>query len=363
MSESISGSTSESRLFNLDDEKTDWIRSACRQFRILIIGRANAGKTTILQKVCNTTELPVVYNTKGKEIDPVILEASASRGLHNIEDEMVFKSNPGFVFHDSRGFEAGGIEELNKVKSFIERRSKENWLPNKLHAIWYCIPVDDSRPFTTAENWFFSECGTGEVPVIVIFTKFDALDIKAFVALRKEGRSRIEARELASQRAASSFEEVHLETLAAFPYSPKGHVYLRNMNKEGHDCGDLVERTAAALDDETLRQLFVSSQRNNMEVCIRYALKSASRTIEQGTGKLIKIDLEDNLKEMIRSILRWFPHYFVSRVPNDIGRDCRSFVMRYYGRNPIGVFIATDCGQPPNVVIIPTDLRVVVYGL
>ncbi|KAG8855108.1 hypothetical protein FRB91_002631 [Serendipita sp. 411] len=309
MSESISGTTSEDPLFNLDDEKTDWIRSACRRFRILIIGRANAGKTTILQKVCNTTELPVVYNTEGKEIDPVILEASASRGLHNIEDEMVFKSNPGFVFHDSRGFEAGGIEELNKVKLFIESRSKEAWLPNKLHAIWYCIPVDDSRPFTTAENWFFSECGTGEVPVIVIFTKFDALDTKAFIALRKEGKSRIEARELASQCAVSSFEEVHLETLSTFPYSPKGHVYLRNMNKEGYDCGDLVEQTAAALDDETLRQLFVSTQRNNLEVCIRYALESALGTIEQGIGKPIKIVSEDNFKEMIRIILRWFPQY------------------------------------------------------
>ena len=31
------------------------------KFRVLIIGRANAGKTTILQKVCDTTDSPVVY--------------------------------------------------------------------------------------------------------------------------------------------------------------------------------------------------------------------------------------------------------------------------------------------------------------
>ncbi len=30
-------------------------------FRILIIGRANAGKTTILQRVCDTTESPTIY--------------------------------------------------------------------------------------------------------------------------------------------------------------------------------------------------------------------------------------------------------------------------------------------------------------
>jgi hypothetical protein len=31
------------------------------KFRVLIIGRANAGKTSILQKVCDTTESPEVY--------------------------------------------------------------------------------------------------------------------------------------------------------------------------------------------------------------------------------------------------------------------------------------------------------------
>ena len=33
------------------------------QFRVLIIGRANAGKTSILQRVCDTTESPEIYRT------------------------------------------------------------------------------------------------------------------------------------------------------------------------------------------------------------------------------------------------------------------------------------------------------------
>ena len=33
------------------------------QFRVLIIGRANAGKTSILQRVCDTTESPVIYKS------------------------------------------------------------------------------------------------------------------------------------------------------------------------------------------------------------------------------------------------------------------------------------------------------------
>ena len=43
------------------------IRAECPQFRILIIGKANAGKTTILRKVCNVKPdtKPIVYDAKG----------------------------------------------------------------------------------------------------------------------------------------------------------------------------------------------------------------------------------------------------------------------------------------------------------
>ena len=36
-------------------------------FRILVIGRANAGKTTLLKRVCNTTEDPYIYD-EGKNL-------------------------------------------------------------------------------------------------------------------------------------------------------------------------------------------------------------------------------------------------------------------------------------------------------
>jgi hypothetical protein len=37
------------------------------KFRVLVLGRANAGKTTILQRVCETTESPKIYR-RGKEV-------------------------------------------------------------------------------------------------------------------------------------------------------------------------------------------------------------------------------------------------------------------------------------------------------
>jgi hypothetical protein len=51
---------------------------------------------------------------------------------------MIFEDNPGFIFHDSRGFEAGGAREVKLVQQFIEQRSKARNVNKQLHAIW-CV--------------------------------------------------------------------------------------------------------------------------------------------------------------------------------------------------------------------------------
>jgi septin family protein len=46
------------------------IRRLCPQFRILVIGKANAGKTTILRKVCKAKAdaKPVIRDAEGREV-------------------------------------------------------------------------------------------------------------------------------------------------------------------------------------------------------------------------------------------------------------------------------------------------------
>ena len=44
------------------------LRATYTRFRILVIGRANAGKTTLLQRVCNTTEDPCIYDENDKNM-------------------------------------------------------------------------------------------------------------------------------------------------------------------------------------------------------------------------------------------------------------------------------------------------------
>jgi hypothetical protein len=59
------------------------------------------------------------------------------RGEHEIEHELAFSSHYGYIFHDSRGFEAGEETELRIVQDFVLRRSQEQRMNNRLHAIWF----------------------------------------------------------------------------------------------------------------------------------------------------------------------------------------------------------------------------------
>jgi hypothetical protein len=44
------------------EEEAAKLRAKYTRFRILVIGRANAGKTTLLKRVCDTTEEPSIYD-------------------------------------------------------------------------------------------------------------------------------------------------------------------------------------------------------------------------------------------------------------------------------------------------------------
>jgi len=58
----------------------------------------------------------------------------------------VFSNHKGYVFHDSRGIECGGIEELETLREFIQRKASANQLQSRIHAIWFgvlCTNDDD----------------------------------------------------------------------------------------------------------------------------------------------------------------------------------------------------------------------------
>ncbi|KAL4075135.1 hypothetical protein V8B97DRAFT_2022181 [Scleroderma yunnanense] len=216
-------------------------------FRILVSSRSNAGKTTLLQHICNTTELPEVFNSEGKKIQ---VTNCSQRGEHNIEDELIFQSNTGFIFHDSRGFEAGSEEEVVLMKNFLTDCAATMKLE------MYCIPLTDSeRPIVAAEELFFNECNTGNVPVVVVLTKADAMELEAIGQLRDKGSIVKEARSQAGELAKQLLAE--LKT---------------NMNKANANCGPLLRCTTNALDDMELQQLVISTQQVNFNLNILFGI-------------------------------------------------------------------------------------------
>jgi len=247
-------------------------RYQCPHFRILVIGRANAGKTTILEKVCAVAKgtQPIIYDKNGEQMLPSMIHLipSAERGMHNIEDQITYQGS-NFIFHDSQGFESGATEELEMAWEFIEKRAAETELKNHLHAIWYCIPMDSPRPILPTELEFFAK-GTGKVPLVAIFTKFDGQIINEYVNLSnldiedKWGKAR--------ENAETTFQTVYLAKVMTTQHPPKGYVQLEDMDLPEKDCPELTQTTADAIDDDIIHQLFVSTQMNNLDLCVESAL-------------------------------------------------------------------------------------------
>ncbi|KAG6913273.1 hypothetical protein DXG01_008235, partial [Tephrocybe rancida] len=153
-----------------DIEAASKLRDKYTHFRILVIGRANAGKTTLLKRVCNTTEEPCIYDDEGKNL----------RGIHDINRPFSFASNPKFIFHDSPGFEAGDEAQLKTVQEFIKKCAKATEVHDQLHAIWFCFAPDVSRFLLNLEMDFFNQERAGKAPAIAVFTKFDDFTNQVF---------------------------------------------------------------------------------------------------------------------------------------------------------------------------------------
>ncbi|KAJ7889037.1 GTP-binding protein [Mycena leptocephala] len=245
------------------------LRSKCPHFRILVIGRANAGKTTILKKVCNSIEDPEIFSPSGGKVGHTRL----NRGLHDIENQLIFKSNRQFIFHDSRGFESGSLSEMESVKSFINKRAKRTELREQLHAIWYCLPTDTDRPLLEADVEFFNKYGSGSVPVVAIFTKCDGLITRAFNELRLKGSSIGQANKNSADVAAAMLQTNFIAPLLATKFRPSDHLQAANMQGNSGNCSELIEKTANVLSDDTLKLLFVSVQQNNLDLCTRNAVQ------------------------------------------------------------------------------------------
>ncbi|KAH9012451.1 hypothetical protein EDB84DRAFT_1405616 [Lactarius hengduanensis] len=230
------------------------------KFRVLIVGRADAGKTSILQRVCDTTDSPVIF--RGNE--EVQLDPSMDRGENSIEDELVFSNHENYIFHDSCGFEAGSNDELAIVQEFIRQRSGRSRLQERLHAIWFCIPMDNQRPELDL-RYFKDICPDRNVPVIAVFTKYDQFLRNVKMHLEDYGNT-----DNVSDEAERQFKEHYLRHLddgvrfvrLESPSSPCTDPLVKEMHRPETRCDALLEKTAEALNEDVGTLMLSAAQRD-----------------------------------------------------------------------------------------------------
>ncbi|KAM5341869.1 hypothetical protein ACJ41O_014900 [Fusarium nematophilum] len=153
---------------------------SCDKFRILVIGKAGVGKSTICSNVFGVPpeKTGVSHRTVGTKKEKV---------WHPITFP---GENENLVLHDSGGFEAGDLKCVDEIHSFIKYRRQQPNLADQLHCIWYCISCRSNRPIESAEKEFFLNADVGDIPVVVVFTQFDTLVDDHFCQLRRRQRNR-----------------------------------------------------------------------------------------------------------------------------------------------------------------------------
>ncbi|KAJ7022201.1 hypothetical protein C8F04DRAFT_971751 [Mycena alexandri] len=244
------------------------------KFRVLIAGRANAGKTTILQRVCDTTESPETYRMVDGERTKVESKTSHAplriRGEHNITDELEFSNHNGYVFHDSCGLENGSTKELKTLQEFVCQHAEKKSLREQLHVIWYCIPMDDHRPGLNVDPLHALQIDNN-VPVIAVFTKLDAFRRNTRMDLEDEEQAGDDLDMLTNQRCKEIFQRECLDKIGdTTPF-----VLLEGMNDPAAHCDELIQTTAEALDSGTVTLMLLAVQTKNLELSVQRAVQKS----------------------------------------------------------------------------------------
>ncbi|KAG1805275.1 hypothetical protein EV424DRAFT_1544433 [Suillus variegatus] len=162
------------------------------RFRILVIGETGVGKSSLISHVFGVEDMIYLHGA-------------------SIDHEFISPQNDNFVLHSSKGF--GLRDNLETIRDFIDRR--RNMSP-ELHAIWLCLetPLTGKCLLDMRTKEFLTlKCSgiLGNVPVIVVLTKYDRLVDRIQLTLDKtslEGLSDEAIQELAKVKAEVELQDI-----------------------------------------------------------------------------------------------------------------------------------------------------------
>ncbi|KZP07225.1 hypothetical protein FIBSPDRAFT_804219 [Athelia psychrophila] len=208
---------------------TTVILTECPRFRILVIGKSGAGKSSLINTAFRVQQDDGQANV-----------ANMAAGVHEINREIICKANQQFVLHDSQGFEGGEANNLAIVQTFLKDRGASVDISEQVHAVWLCLPIPTTggRILETGIEKFLkmkTSGKLGKMPIIAVFTKYDLLLTRT--------------RRLGSKDPGKDADKV-LETTCIAPLRKlvKDSIpHSTVSNKQGHEktLQDLIELTKA----------------------------------------------------------------------------------------------------------------------
>ncbi|KAJ7915739.1 hypothetical protein B0H13DRAFT_1610140, partial [Mycena leptocephala] len=172
-----------------------------------------------------------------------------------------------YVFHDSRGFESGSTNEMELIQTSVRDRSQRRKLRERLHAIWFGnLSTRMVCHASISISVFDSVC---EVPVIAVFTKYEAFKRNVRMDLEDEAAGELDDIEGRTHHESQRRFETHwLKPLGESPT----FVRLEEMNKPDRRCDELVRTTMDALNSDAVTLMLVAVQKWNLELSVRRAV-------------------------------------------------------------------------------------------
>ncbi|KAF8501423.1 hypothetical protein F5888DRAFT_1941069 [Russula emetica] len=235
-----------------------------------------------------------------------------------IDYEITYPSSPRFVFHDSRGIEAGaesdchGTEageghdssKLRKeyIQKFINDRAKQRRLGDQLHAIWFCMPMDTPRVPSDEFELAFLENVNHNVPVIAVLTKYEALVDRV--------KGEYKGRQVAKSNILNYAKMNVFDPLKNVTHVPAAIIQTHH---KGKGCELLTKKTFEAINDETLATIFAMAQQNSIKLACQQIFKLFK--FKDKLKMAIKTnDIADLYEDFIDMSLRFLPFWnmFVS---------------------------------------------------
>ncbi|KAN0125392.1 hypothetical protein V8E53_015527 [Lactarius tabidus] len=147
------------------------------KFRILVVGKSRSGKSSLIKTVFKVDMAvrfhPSVFIRHRRDRNGY--QAAPKKADINVEFQPA--DNRYLIVHECSGLDSqtGDSQDLQTIRDFISHRTDPSRLllpPERLHAIWICVPASDAIAGKLG-NGVEEILALRNVPVILVFTKFD----------------------------------------------------------------------------------------------------------------------------------------------------------------------------------------------